>query len=54
LVWAGSIALFRSQLEVNNFMISVAPAYFVVTLVGIPILAILVMAFRKRAKRRVC
>jgi spore germination protein KB len=54
LVWAGSIALFRSQLEVNNFMISVAPAYFVVTLVGIPILAVLVMAFRKRAKRRVC
>jgi spore germination protein KB len=54
LVWAGSIACFRSQLEVTNFMISVAPAYFVVTLVGIPILAVLVMAFRKRAKRRVC
>ncbi|CAM3947668.1 GerAB/ArcD/ProY family transporter [Alicyclobacillus pomorum] len=51
LVWAGSIALFRSQLEVNNFMISVAPAYFVVTLVGIPLLAVLVMAFRKRSNR---
>ncbi len=54
LVWAGSIAFFRSKEEMGHFIISVAPAYFVVTLVGIPLLAVLVMAFRKRAKRRVC
>ncbi len=54
LVWAGSIACFRSKEELNHFLISVAPAYFVVTMVGIPLLAVLVMAFRKRAKRRVC
>ena len=54
LVWAGSIACFRSLEDVTHFMTFVAPAYFVVTLVGIPILAVMVMAFRKRAKRRVC
>ena len=54
LVWAGSIACFRSTEDVKHFMISVAPAYFVVTLVGIPLLAVLVMTLRKRAKRRVC
>jgi spore germination protein KB len=51
LVWAGSIVFFRSTEELNHFMISVAPAYFVVTLVGIPLLAVLVMAFRKRSNR---
>ena len=54
LVWAGSIACFRSIEDEKEFMTYVAPAYFVVTLVGIPLLAVLVMAFRKRAKRRVC
>ncbi len=51
LVWAGSIALFRSQQELDHFMMSVAPAYFVVTAVCIPLLAVLVMAFRKRSNR---
>ncbi len=51
LVWAGSIACFRSTEDVDHFMTSVAPAYFVVTLAGIPILAVMVMAFRKRAQR---
>lgn len=51
LVWAGSIACFGNQGEVIHFTISVAPAYFVVTLVGIPLLAVLVMAFRKRTQR---
>jgi spore germination protein KB len=54
LVWAGSIVCFRNTGEVVHFVTSVGPAYFVVTMVGIPLLAVLVMAFRKRAKRRVC
>ncbi|CAM3898829.1 GerAB/ArcD/ProY family transporter [Alicyclobacillus pomorum] len=51
LVWAGSVACFGSQEEVIHFTIFVAPAYFVVTLVGIPLLTVMVMAFRKRAQR---
>jgi spore germination protein KB len=51
LVWAGSMACFRNQEEVEHFIITVAPSYFVVTLICIPLLAVIVMAFRKRSKR---
>lgn len=53
-LWAGSIVFFHSNEEMGHFIISVAPAYFVVTLICIPLLAVVVMTFRKRAKRRVC
>ena len=51
-LWAGSMACFRSEGEMMRFIIFVAPAYFVVTLVGIPLLAVMVMPFRRRAKQR--
>lgn len=51
LVWSGSIVLFRSPDELNHFMISVAPGYFVLTLVCIPLLAVIVMILRKRVQR---
>ncbi|MCL6632810.1 MAG: spore germination protein [Alicyclobacillus herbarius] len=50
-VWAGSLALFRSTQEMQHFIAGVAPAYFVVTLICIPLLAAMVMNFRRKAKR---
>jgi spore germination protein KB len=47
-VWAGSIACFRSEGEFKDFVTFDAPTYVLVTLVGIPLLAVAVMAFRKR------
>ena len=54
LVWAGSIACFRSKEDVNHFMTFVAPSYFFGDVGWYPLLAVLVMAFRKREKRRIC
>lgn len=51
LVWAGSFVFFRNEGEVEHFIISVEPVYFVVTLVCIPIIAVMVMTFRKQAQR---
>ncbi|GMA50349.1 hypothetical protein GCM10025857_17060 [Alicyclobacillus contaminans] len=51
LLWAGSIACFRTEAQMEHFIMSVAPAYFVVTLVCIPLLAVMVMKLRKRAQR---
>lgn len=50
-VWAGSFAFFRSTKEMEHFIAGVAPAYFVVTLICIPLLAAMVMKFRRQAKR---
>ncbi|WP_029422028.1 GerAB/ArcD/ProY family transporter [Alicyclobacillus macrosporangiidus] len=51
-VWAGSFAFFRSTKEMEHFIAGVAPAYFLVTLIFIPLLAAMVMSFRRRAKRQ--
>ncbi|MCL6442582.1 MAG: endospore germination permease [Alicyclobacillus sp.] len=50
-LWVGSVACFHNSGEVEHFIMSVAPAYFVVTVVFIPLLAAAVMTFRMRAKR---
>jgi spore germination protein KB len=50
-VWAGSFAFFRSTQEMEHFIAGVAPAYFVLTLICIPLLAAMVMNFRRRVKR---
>jgi spore germination protein KB len=48
LLWAGSIAFFRNAAEVTEFVMFIAPTFVVVTLVGIPLLAVVVMTFRTR------
>jgi spore germination protein KB len=48
LLWAGSFLCFRNVGEVTDFVMFIAPTFVVVTLVGIPLLAIAVMTFRKR------
>ncbi len=45
-LWAGSILLFRDAMTLGNDIVFVTPAYFTVTLVLLPILAIIVHGLR--------
>jgi spore germination protein KB len=52
LLWVGSIAFFRNAGEVTDFVMFTAPTFVVVALVGIPLLAVAVMTFRKRREAK--
>lgn len=47
-IWAISILIFRNEPELREFILYVSPAYFTVSLVFMPLLAILVQTIRKR------
>jgi spore germination protein KB len=51
-LWAGSIACFRNAGEVTDFVMFVAPTFVVVSLVGIPLLAVAVKTVRKRQETK--
>ncbi len=48
-LWAGSILLFRDALSLGNDMVFVMPAYFAVTLILLPLLALIVQGLRRAA-----
>jgi spore germination protein KB len=51
-VWAGSVYLFQSSVQVSEFIQFVGPGYFIFTIVLIPLLAIVVYGIRKRGNSR--
>lgn len=51
-IWAGSLALFPSNADTMEIILKFTPSYFLTTLVGLPVLAIIVQLTRQWMQRK--